>query len=523
MIIDFEDDKGPTSFDCDVAIVGAGAVGLLMAVELADQGVDVLLIEGGGASISASNQDLNEAVISGREMSGLQNARFRLLGGSTNFWGGQILRFDAAVFEPRPWLGSKGWPFGRVELDFYYDRVARLMGLEDDFSDAELWLRAGIVPPDLGPCLRPFLTRCLLNRSTADVFKNELDGGSFRTLVHANVVALSSLNEGRQVNGLVIRSLTGREGTVNANKVVLACGTVEIARLLLSPLASGSEPVWSDNPWVGRGFVDHLEAIAGKVKLLDKKKFHNIFDNIYINNIKYFPRIKFSIEGQMSTGSLDIAGRFEFRSQYKEHLANLKLFVRSLLNGRRPEKITKLPLYLVALWKVSVPLIWRYLKSKRAYNPADGGVDLVMMSEQMPTPDSRIVLAREKNKLGMMKVDVRWKIADGELETMASFAEKCKEEFARLGLAEIEIDPLLIARDEKFMNGVLDYYHQMGGARIGDGPNEGVVDADLKVYGTENLYVGGAAVYPSTGFGNPTYTAMALGLRLSDHLVRDNA
>ena len=48
---------------------------------------------------------------------------------------------------------------------------------------------------------------------------------------------------------------------------------------------------------------------------------------------------------------------------------------------------------------------------------------------------------------------------------------------------------------------------------------EGVVDHNLRVFGSENLYVAGAAVYPSTGFGNPTYTAMALGLRLCDHLA----
>ncbi len=48
----------------------------------------------------------------------------------------------------------------------------------------------------------------------------------------------------------------------------------------------------------------------------------------------------------------------------------------------------------------------------------------------------------------------------------------------------------------------------------------GVVDADCKVFGTDNLYVAGAAVFPSASFANPTYTAMALAYRLSNHLTQ---
>ena len=49
-------------------------------------------------------------------------------------------------------------------------------------------------------------------------------------------------------------------------------------------------------------------------------------------------------------------------------------------------------------------------------------------------------------------------------------------------------------------------------------PKAGVVDANLKVHGTDNLFVAGAGVYPTCGFQNPTITAMALGIRLADVL-----
>ena len=38
------------------------------------------------------------------------------------------------------------------------------------------------------------------------------------------------------------------------------------------------------------------------------------------------------------------------------------------------------------------------------------------------------------------------------------------------------------------------------------------------MHGLGNLYVAGAAVYPTAGAANPTLTLVALSLRLSDHL-----
>lgn len=269
--------------------------------------------------------------------------------------------------------------------------------------------------------------------------------------------------------------------------------------------------------------MDHVETTGAKVEIKDKEKFHQIFDNIYLDKVKYLPRIKLSADGQRAAKTLDVAGRFEFRSSYRDQLANLKVFVRSLLSGRRPDNLSKLPSYAVTLWKVALPLVLRYMKARRGFNPADAGIDFMLMSEQLPIPDSRISLADGVNAAGQRNIRVHWKVDGSELESMALFAEKVGEELVRLGLAELKIDPLLAARDPRFMDSAVDYYHQMGCARIGASPESGVVDENLRVHGTDNLWVAGAAVFPVCGFANPTYTAMALGLRLSDHLTRETA
>ena len=60
----------------------------------------------------------------------------------------------------------------------------------------------------------------------------------------------------------------------------------------------------------------------------------------------------------------------------------------------------------------------------------------------------------------------------------------------------------------------------MGGTRVGTEVNSSVVDTDLKVHGTKNLFVAGSSVFRSSGYSNPTYTIVQLSLRLSDEIKK---
>jgi len=58
----------------------------------------------------------------------------------------------------------------------------------------------------------------------------------------------------------------------------------------------------------------------------------------------------------------------------------------------------------------------------------------------------------------------------------------------------------------------------MGGARMSKTSETGVVDANCKVHGANNLYVAGSGAFTTSGFANPTFTIVQLALRLGDHL-----
>lgn len=53
---------------------------------------------------------------------------------------------------------------------------------------------------------------------------------------------------------------------------------------------------------------------------------------------------------------------------------------------------------------------------------------------------------------------------------------------------------------------------------MSDKPEEGVVDANLKVHSLDNFYVAGASVFPTAAISNPTFTIIALSIRLAERL-----
>jgi choline dehydrogenase-like flavoprotein len=59
----------------------------------------------------------------------------------------------------------------------------------------------------------------------------------------------------------------------------------------------------------------------------------------------------------------------------------------------------------------------------------------------------------------------------------------------------------------------------MGTARADARPDHGVVDCDLKLHGTDGVYVADASVIPSSIGVNPQITIMALATRLAYHLL----
>jgi len=135
---------------------------------------------------------------------------------------------------------------------------------------------------------------------------------------------------------------------------------------------------------------------------------------------------------------------------------------------------------------------------------------LVVNLEQQPNPENRIALASQRDVFGVPRV---------ELTAMAPREQEQLERLRAVLAAGLEAAHLgrvtIRAGMTPDPNAHTPRRHR---PRMHADPRYGVVDADGRVHGTDNVYVAGSSGFPTAGFANPTLTIVALALRLADHL-----
>jgi choline dehydrogenase-like flavoprotein len=149
-----------------------------------------------------------------------------------------------------------------------------------------------------------------------------------------------------------------------------------------------------------------------------------------------------------------------------------------------------------------------------------------MAVEQALNPDSRVMLGEDTDSFGLRRIRFDWRITDLDYHTMRTGALAAGALFAEQDIGRIRIRDWLLAENPQLPDGTdivhggewSGGYHQMCTTRMADDPREGVVDANCRVHGTENLYVGGSSVFGTPSYCNPTFTIVQLALRLGDHL-----
>jgi choline dehydrogenase-like flavoprotein len=140
-------------------------------------------------------------------------------------------------------------------------------------------------------------------------------------------------------------------------------------------------------------------------------------------------------------------------------------------------------------------------------------LSIVNFSEQEPIRESRVYLGSEKDKLGIPKLILDWKVSNRSLKSSLRLMELIDEHFRRQEAGYIEED---LAEIKQLP--YTDASHHLGTTRMSADPKSGVVDVNCQVHGVDNLYIAGSSVFPTAGHANPTLTIAAMSLRLADYL-----
>ena len=518
MIIDLHSFDMPATIEADICIIGAGAAGIVLSQNLARTKCRVVLLESGGREFEADTHQLNTVTSVGLPHLGVHDGRFRALGGSTTRWIGQMLPLDPIDFERRSWVAWSGWPLRYRMLTDYYRRALDVVGLGNAFrTDDEIWRRIGIAP-QLGNGLMSYCSRWCPQPDLSQVFADTLTRSDWlQCILHATVKTFSV--RGDAADSVVASSLNGRSVRVRARAFLVCVGGIETPRLLLQPLEDGRPAPWAGSDAIGRYFQDHLFGSVGEIVARNPARLHESFDRIYAGGLKYHPRFNLSEAMQRQSRLLGAGGLVTFETSKMDLINQTREACREILQRRiSRDVLARAASGMLRGAPTIARLLWRGIVQGRAFNPHDLGTQLVIQLEQAPRPESRITLADETDALGMRRAKLDWRLGQLELDTVAAFARTAKAAFEAAGLATIRVHPEVEAGDQDALSRLRDLYHHAGTARMADDPAGGVVDTDLRVFGSRNVYVCGSAVFPTSGVANPTHTILALALRLADHL-----
>lgn len=511
MHVDLQTPPEQTQWQSDVCIVGAGVAGLLLADRLGRGGITVHVLEAGGLQQEEESQALYEAEMAADRHSGTLEGRFRTFGGSSTRWGGQLLPYTADVFQPPPGSDAPAWPIGPGDLEPYYGELLDRMHVGRlPFTDAllpALGHSAAALPG--GTRLRyskwaPFSQRNLAHT----VGKECLRAATVTIFTHANVAELRAA--GGRVTGVRVLNYRGERFEFSAQTVIVAAGTVESSRILL--LSPG---VPNPHDQVGLYFHDHVSLHAAELPAMARQRLFRDYGPFFVAGTLLTPKLEALPELQQREGLLAVMAHFVIQEPEDSGFAAVRAVLTAVQRRQRPS--WQMLVRMVGSAGDLVRLAWALKVQRRRAAGSRATVWLNIDMEQPASERNRVELSQTTDGLGLRKAVVHWSSSDAERTTAARYAQLLQGEFERLGYTGVVWDAALLSGTPPPL---ADTYHPMGGLRMGTDPATSVVDQDLRVHGMGNLYVASCAVYPTGGSSNPTFTLMALSLRLADHLMQ---
>lgn len=525
MFLDARKMPSGTVIDTDVCIIGAGAAGITLARQLIGHPVRVCLLESGGLRIDRETQRLYEGETVGIPYE-LETTRSRFFGGSTNWWGGFSRPQEDLHFERRDWVPDSGWPISRADLEPYYARAHEVCGIEADAYDPER-----VLPELEGNDLRPLplsggrvitsLTRLSKEkRRFGKAYREELARAANITVyTYANVIDLALDAYGSSIERVRVATLAGNQLSVTARMVVLATGAIENARLLLASNAVESCGVGNRSDQVGRYFMEHPRTVVAEVALssVGERALRAYLPRYAMLRLPVAAELNVSPEVQRAEGLLDAAAYVELVMQGEEAAGTValkQLYWDMVWRGARPraplQQLAAIAAHPKSLATFGLGLFTcaeRFVRCRR----------ITVIAEQAPNPDSRVMLSHQRDRLGMQRVRLDWRMTELDRYALRRTAEILGEELSRAGL--LSVSRFMPEYERDVLTPQWNWHH-MGTTRMHEDPSRGVVDPQCRVHGVANLFIAGSSVFPTAGNHTPTFTIVALAIRLAEHLRR---
>lgn len=518
------------STDYEYILVGSGVAGATLASRLleANRGASILILEAGPVVPAKDRRAWWDYVVLDRkpyaytydqpgETRSIGNIHWafeenRVLayGGSTMHWGGWCLRFKPEDFQLQSRTGEGAdWLFSYDDLEPYYCEAEAYLSVcgedTEDWSspgfpmhrskpypmppfwwtEADGEMIAGFEANGLKPGKMPIARyrKCMTtgtckycplgSRFNAQYVLDELRQDPRHTAleIRPNSPVLRVDCESKQrITGVTYLDLaSGQERSVRGATVIVCSGAYETPKLLmLSRNAYWSQGIGNDHDLLGRFVISHSMLKVRGVSSRNDERWFQEYD---------FPTL---MSRSCDTPEYQKDGKiFLFKNRA---LPNLDLAA-LMIQGKSRTEIDDI------------------LRGSREQ-------ELQAFMEEKGRFTNRLTLSPGRNRFGLPLMKIDFNRTPQEMDN----ARK------RLDLME----KVILAMGYKVTRKNVDDpggHHTTGTCRMGASPEQGVTDGNLRVHGTDNLFVCSNAVFPTGSAVNPTLTLTAVSMRLADHLL----
>lgn len=495
-----------------MCIIGSGPGGGIAALELARSGrVSVILVDTDRiAAPYTQPEDIKmDAVLTGHSFNQEITRGFGF-GGSSNLWHGVITELDEEDWqfidltagdnvsrEIKSLYGDLKYAFGtlpskassRFSGKSVGDDLYRALELSGKFRRKNFFMQK-----------HPFRVRNVLasfRESCPDIEFVE------------NATALYLIGNGgepSQATALVV-DVGGQQRRIEADYFILAAGALETPRIVLQGNENNHFSIKNDN--IGHNLFDHPWAVVGEI--VSKKGWFRLgLSDVYAApGLRY--RIGYRLQESVDNPEIGSNHCIAFKPIFFGDYAIFKEAMKSIISnpslksifgllGRFKLRDVLASLFLLVCEKFALGV---FVKRSLVF----------CYLEQPIRAESSVSLTKQLDASGRRIPAINWVVDMEEADSIKlvqatlSDALSGSERFSFIPYGDPSAD-------------LASGSHHAGTMRIGTNSQNGVIDKDLMLFGSKNVFVCDLSIFPNNGNSNPTFTLAAFSLRLSRHILR---